>query len=404
MRLSNSLFSSFAALCTALVFLAAAPLHAQQRLAAGAAFSVAVVADQVWTWGGNQRGTLGNTGFMPQSTPQSLYALHQVATVSAGWSHALAVGQDGSLWVWGLNDSGQLGLGFWPGYVFPILSPDMQIRRAPVQLEKMRNIVAVAAGAAHSLAVDGRGHVWVWGLNADGQLGLGNHDTKWTPTQNPFLQDIVAIAAGRAHSLALDSHGALWAWGGNESGQLGIDGMAESQLPIRVDLPVAMKVIAAGGDFSLGIGLEDGMAWSWGANNRGQLGQGDTAGSAYPRTIAGAQGVMCIAAGIAHGLAVLADGTLWGWGENGAGEVGVSEPAQISVPQKIVGLDHVVEVAAGAEHSIARTADGQLWAFGRNQFMQLGNGTGLDQWGSDLPVPVCPGLLPGERCSVVNKP
>ena len=404
MRLSNNGFGSFTALCTALTFfLVSAPLYAQQRLAAGAAFSVAMVAGQVWTWGGNQRGTLGNTGLMPQSTPQSLYALHQVATVAAGWNHALAVGQDGSLWAWGLNDSGQLGLGFWPGYVFPVLSPDMQVRRAPVQLNVQGKMVAAAAGAAHSLALDALGQVWVWGLNANGQLGLGNHETKWAPTLNPALHDIVAIAAGRAHSLALDVHGAIWAWGANEAGQLGLNGVSESQQPKRLDLPEPISALAAGGDFSLAIGA-DGVAWSWGANNVGQLAQGDTMGSAQPRPIPGSRTVVQIAAGLAHGLAVLEDGTLWSWGGNDSGQLGVAGIAQGTMPQRVQSLDHVVEVAAGASHSLAQTADGQLWAFGRNQFKQLGNGTALDQWGSDLPVPVCPGLLPGQRCSVVNQP
>ncbi|MDX1487571.1 MAG: hypothetical protein R3268_05170, partial [Acidiferrobacterales bacterium] len=201
----------------------------------GGLFSLALKSDgTVWWWGEDAFGT-------GTSTPEQVGALTDVVAIAAGWSHRLALKDDGSVWAWGRNNQGQLGNGC-------TISIDCADTDIPASVSGLSNVVAIAAGGHHSLALKSDGTVWAWGLNWDGQLGDNTTTSRSSPVQvldpvNFFaglpLTDVVAISGGGAdfsepHSLALKSNGTVLAWGANGFGQLGDGTNSPSSVPVQV--------------------------------------------------------------------------------------------------------------------------------------------------------------------------
>jgi hypothetical protein len=224
--------------------------------------------------------------------------------VSAGAWHSLGLRANGRVIAWGNNENGQSAV--------------------PLDLS---NVVAIAAGGYHSLAVTVGKHVVAWGENDSGQAtppgGLGN---------------VIAVAAGMWHSLALGANGRVTAWGDSSHGQ--------ADVPAGLDNVVA---IAAGGNHSLAL-RANGTVAAWGENTDAEgmfVGQ-----SKVPD---GLNNVVAIAAGDYHSLAVRGDGTVVAWGDNSRN--------QTSVP---TGLERVVAAAGGGSHSVVLKMDGSVRAWGNN--------------------------------------
>ena len=389
------------------------------EIAAGKDHDLAIDSDgTVWAWGSNETGALGDgetLGF--RTSPVQVSELTSVVGVAAGDSHSLAVKSDGTAWAWGASESGQLGNGT-RDYYGPM----------PVQVQGLTDVVAIAAGSEHSLAVKSDGTVWAWGNNRGGQLGdgtSGNYRT--TPVQvvgltgvvgisaggwsswavnksdgtvwelkgsSEFVQvqgltDVVAIAAGSDHSLAVKSDGTVWAWGSNHHGQLGDGTKDDRSTPVPVLGLTGAVGVAAGwtvindwtgwffGGHSLAV-TSDGTVWGWGSDDRGQLGDVCCGGLdedlsvVTPGQVLSLTSVVRIAAGYVHSLAVESDGTVWEFGTL-VGYYGTS--FLVANPRQVPGLTSIVGVAAGQGHNLAVRADGTVWAWGINERGQLGNGT-----------------------------
>ncbi|MDZ7814563.1 MAG: hypothetical protein U5N86_00755 [Planctomycetota bacterium] len=166
-----------------------------------------------------------------------------VLAISAGWFHNLALCEDGSLWAWGNNSSGQIGNGKGGEEDSKELLP-VRVRKP----EGMGNVVAISAGAAHNLALCEDGSLWAWGNNSSGQIGNAKGGEVYSkeflpvPVRKPEdMGNIVTISAGALHNLALCEDGSLWAWGDNDSGQIGNgkggEEDSEELLPVRVSKP-----------------------------------------------------------------------------------------------------------------------------------------------------------------------
>lgn len=174
-----------------------------------------------WAWGSDQSGQLGNGSTTDSSTPLAVGGLHDIIAVASGGAHSLAVTAAGKVWSWGANGSGQLGTG---------TNADSAV---PIEVPGLSGISAVAAGDNHSLALSDDGTVWAWGENSSGQLGDGTTVNRNTPVPVESLTDIVAIAAGKVHSMALARDGTVWSWGGNYNGQLGDGTVANTTRPVQ---------------------------------------------------------------------------------------------------------------------------------------------------------------------------
>ncbi len=341
-------------------------------------FAAALKADgTVWTWGDNRYGQLGLGQVSYSSTPVAVNGLTGVARLStaaynnllAGGAHNLALKDDGTLWAWGMNFSGQLGDG------------STTDRAAPVQVPDMSNVVSVAASSGSSFAVKSDGSLWAWGANTNGDLGGGFSDyTVLAPRQVPGIAGATTVSTEHFLVLVLRGDGTVLAWGSNEMGQLG-DGTTTARWTPAAVPGVAQAAKAVAGVQSAYVLKTDGGVLAWGANDYGQLGAAATATCAgkscatAPQAVPGLSGVTDIAAGAGHVLALKSDGTVWSWGANWNGQLGDGGTADRGTPAQVPGLANVVAIAAGHHQSFAVTRDGAVWAWGWNHYGQLGDGT-----------------------------
>lgn len=378
-------------LCMALSLHAAAGATTMPVLSGGGKQTLALKADaSLWAWGDNDKGQLGLGEDPAQtSTPTRLGSGYRA--MAAGYIHSLALKADGTLWSFGGNVAGQLGLGTADYTAHHTYSAHF----TPTQVGS-DTYVAVSAGQQHSLALKADGSLWAWGDNSYGQLGLGTADHQAHPVPALVGTGYVAMAAGYAHSLALKADGSLWAFGLNTFGQLGLGSADRQPHPTPAQVGTGYTALAAG-SHSLAL-KNDGSLWAWGLNNKGQLGLGTADFDAHPtpaQVPQAAQGIgyVAVAAG-SHSLALAADGSLWAWGYNYYGQLGLGDAVHRSTPTP-VGSGYAA-VAAGNMHSLGLKTDRTLWAWGKNTKGQLGLGNTDDQY---QPQPVSwsdtPTFVPG---------
>ena len=341
----------------------------------------------LWAWGNNQKGQLGDGTTTNRATPVAVKGLTSVMTMSAGVYHCLAVKQDGSLWAWGANDDGELGDGTTTPRPTPVQVPG---------LTGVMNVKALQIPNANevSLAVKNDGTVWVWGWVAGG-LQPGAADAMVTaPEQVKGISGVIAIdgEAGLGVATALKADGTVWTWGGgqapaqvtglvnaaNIAGNLAVlvDGTiwtwsngAPTQVP-----GVTNGLQVSGTPSSMLIRDASSHVWAMGGNTFGQL--GDTTPLAHPSPqVSTLQPASRVSAHSTSTFALLPNGALWAWGS----AAGNGDPFQVA------SLPGATAVANGGNHWLAVTG-GTVSAEGNNYAGQLGNGTTLDSLASPVPV------------------
>ena len=167
---------------------------------------------------------------------------------------------------------------------------------------------------------------------------------------------------------------AVWAWGYNNSYQLGDGTWSNRLLPVKATGLGGIIGIAAGYAHTVAL-KNDGTVWAWGNNNYGQLGDGTQTLRATAVQVSGLNSVIAIAAGYYYTLAVKNDGTVWAWGDNSYGQLGNGTTTQRTTPVQMTGLSGIVAAVAGAYHTVLLKNDGTLWSAGDNSLGQLGDGT-----------------------------
>jgi alpha-tubulin suppressor-like RCC1 family protein len=295
--------------------------------------------------------------------------LNEVVAVAAGALHGLALTADGRVWSWGANNWGQLGDGS--------MTPRSSASEVLTPTGVLTDIVGVAAGDKHSLALDRQGRVWSWGSSSSGQVGNGATASRTRAEPLSGVSGIVAIAAGGDSSLAVSGSNSLWVWGRNVDGQLGDGSTANRLLPVKV--AAGVKAAACGGAFILRQ-LLGGSVLGTGANEQGQLGDGSSASPRIePVATIGSGDISAIELGSSHTLLLRTDGSVRGTGRNVAGQVGngTTETQLSLVPAEP--LDDAVGLAAGGDHSLAVDHHGRVFAWGENSLGQLGLGDTKDR-------------------------
>jgi alpha-tubulin suppressor-like RCC1 family protein len=252
-------------------------------IAAGDSHNLALKSDgSVWAWGWNGYGQLGDGTTSSRKTPAQVSGLSGVKAVAAGWYQSLALKSDGSVWGWGNNSADQLGAAAQQscGLSFVAVATESCVT-LPIQIAGISAAVALATGMDHSVALKSDGTVWTWGLNDSGQLGVGTKTSSSVPQQVTGLTGVTAIAAAWGYTLALKSDGTVWAWGANYAGQLGNGNDLDVSVPVQVQSLTGTVAIAAGDTHALAM-KSDGTVWAWGWNDWGNLGDGTFVRHATP--------------------------------------------------------------------------------------------------------------------------
>jgi alpha-tubulin suppressor-like RCC1 family protein len=320
--------------------------------------------------GCGQKGVVGPTKSPPPVTAPTLTTSPGVGkgewkAVACGSWHTLALKQNGTLWAWGLNDYGELGQG----------TIDGAAHATPTEVGHAHDWVAVTAGNGDTLALQKDGTLWAWGNNSiwGGNLGLGDQNDRYSPTEVGHTHNWTAVSCGYEHTLALKKNGTLWSWGPNWWGGLGTGSTNQVLVPTEVGSASDWAAISGGGDFTLAL-KKDGTLWACGSNIYGNLGFGDTADRHSPTEVGSSRDWAAISAGIGYAMAIKKDGTLWAWGNNSFGELGLGDTAERHSPTQVGSASDWAAISCLGHHTLALKADGTLWAWGENCYGQLGLG------------------------------
>lgn len=369
------------------------------RLAAGKYHSLALGFEgNVWAWGGNYNGALGNGGTVSSTSPIPVPGLNNVVAVAAA-AYSLALRADGSVWAWGWNELGYGG----PARNIPFLCtpgfPNTGGVTVPTPVAGLDHVVQVLAGSMNAFVLKSDGTVWAWGSNTDGQLGNGiAADSSCLPQQVAGLAGITAVAGGDGFALALRNDGTVWAWGYNGNGALGNGTLLSSNVPVQVPGLSGVVAIAAGSHALALTG--DGAVWAWGLNTSGQVGDlsaTERCGLAYelyppycvkrPTKVEGVGRVSKIVAGDSSTFAMTEQGQVWAWGNSHA--LGTSQSTStcsiahvswpcVRKPLRMPELESFRSIVRGNGHALALKPDGSVWSWGGNYDGQLGNDSHTD--------------------------
>ena len=322
----------------------------------------------LFTWGDNGRGYLmrNNTSPGSSSSPHQVPGTTWIAA-STGKSYAFAaVRDDGTLWMGGGNEKGQLGINE---------GNDDVRRSSPIQIPGT-NWAGVKVASETVLANKSDGTLWGWGSNSNGKLGQSNQTNYSSPVQIPGTTWTSEYTIGSNYTLAVKSDGTLWSWGNNSEGQLGLGNQTAYSSPKQIPGTIWSKVGAS--QISSVATRTDGTMFTWGESKDGSLGHNQSSNKeSSPRQIPGTtwddpaccyQSMGC----------VKTDGTLWMWGNNGpSGQLGIGNRSNRSSPHQVPGTTwaHLYGNYGNSPSDgsyLATKTDGTLWSWGYNGSGVLG--------------------------------
>jgi alpha-tubulin suppressor-like RCC1 family protein len=288
-----------------------------------------------WSWGYNGYGQLGLGNTTDISSPVQIGALTNWS-MAVGGLHSVAAKTDGTMWTWGKNNYGQLGLG------------NTTSVSSPVQVGALTTWSYVhASSSVFSLAIKTDGTLWSWGRNHLGYLGLGNTTDRSSPVQVGALTNWLTVSSAYYSAYAIKTDGTMWSWGNNYNGRLGLGNTAYHSSPVQIGALTTWSKVSGGRNGGSAAIKTDGTLWSWGNNGYGALGLGDTADRSSPVQVGALTSWSDIAAGNYHMAAVKTNGTLWIWGSNNYGCLGLGDTTRRSSPTQVGSLTNWLTVSAG---------------------------------------------------------
>ncbi|MUT66845.1 stalk domain-containing protein [Paenibacillus sp. NEAU-GSW1] len=322
---------------------AAANSWGWKEIAVGVTHSLGIKNDgTVWQWGDTTtyRGSAGSETNLSALIPEKAPGLTDIVQVAGGQVHSLALERDGTVWTWGGNHSGQLGDGTTVS------------RTTPQKVSGLTDVVSIEADWTRSYAVKKDGTVWGWGEFTD------------TPAQLIGFENIVYISAGYGSFMALMSDGTVWYLSDKATQVAGVKDIVQ---------------IAVGAEYTYGL-KTDGTVWFWGSNGDtfSRINGVSTANASDPQSLQGVTDVVSVQASAGGPLLLKKDGTVWASGVNAAGQLGNGTYDSSDILVQVIGLKKINRIAAHGigYRSMAIRSDGILWSWGKGY---TGDGTTVNR-------------------------
>ncbi len=338
-----------------------------RALSSGGSHSCGIADDgSLWCWGGNEHGQLGVGDTDHRDRPARVGSQSDWIQVSAGRTHSCGIREGGSLWCWG-QSRGRLGLGD-DGFT--------ESRHSPTRVGEQTGWEWVSGGAVHSCGIRD-GAAYCWGRNREGQLGLGHTHDQTSPRAVDSEVEFVEIAAGDVHSCGIGADGSLWCWGENRRGAVASGHFTSSRTsPYRSGTATDWVTVSLGEERGCGLrDRSDGKRlYCWGNNEDGALGFGDNDDRAGPREREGLWSALAM--GHRHGCGIAEDGSLWCWGDGGDGRLGTGGTTRAWRAEQAGSKTDWVALTAGDRHGCGLRDGGTLWCWGDNEHGRLGTGLG----------------------------
>ena len=313
-------------------------------------------------WGTNPQGQLGDGTTVNRPDPAAVNAPGVTFTrVAMGTAHTCGVASTGVVYCWGSNNGGRIGD-----------ASAAAERLSPTSVAGGMTFKTVAVGRDHSCAIRSNDTAWCWGINASGALGVSGVLSASQPTAvSGGDRTWRAIAAGGTHSCAVTTADVVYCWGSNTDGQLGNNSTTASAEPVQVVATgFTASTVTAGVDFSCALRAADGVAFCWGDNQFGQLGDGTTTDSRTPVNVTGTLTFRQIDAGDTYVCGVTTGNALYCWGQNDLGQLGIGSSANASAPQLVAPPAgqtwKSVSAAIGGKRVCATTSTDAAYCWGTN--------------------------------------
>lgn len=293
----------------------------------GATHACGVTSDgAAYCWGDNTNGDLGDGSTDASTIPVPVTGGLTFKAVSAGVYHTCGLTTHGAIYCWGNDHNGELGNGS-TSYNNP----------SPVLVSSDSSFITVGAGYQYSCGVTRSGAAYCWGRNSDGELGDGNLTSSSLPVLVSGGHSFAALSAGYFHACGLTSTVDAYCWGRNTEGQLGDGTTQPSSMPVPVG---RFARISAGQYATCGI-KTGGAAYCWGYNGYGQLGSASTpltkAPNPLPLLVSGGLDFSAISTGYYHTCGVTTQSVAYCWGDNSLGELGDGSTAFHPTPVRVFG-------------------------------------------------------------------
>lgn len=318
----------------------------------------------LWNWGYNGYGQLGNNASSDLNSPvQTIAGGINWKDVAVGSYHTAGIKTDGSLWMWGGNVYGQLGIN------------NTVHRSSPVEtISGGNNWKSVSAGFYHTAAIKTNGTLWTWGYNPYGELGTGNRTNTSSPVQIGTGTWWKFVSSGQYNTTAIKSDGTLWVWGLNSVGQLGTNNTNNYSSPVQTASGgTNWKQVSAGINITAAI-KTNGTLWTWGLNQEGYLGLGfaNYPGLSTPTQVGSDTTWKQVSAGDRAMASVKTDGSLWVWGTGIYNTLGMNDSNTYSSPVQMSGMGWKMATMGERQGGGgALKSDGTLWTWGN---LTTGNG------------------------------
>ena len=289
----------------------------------------------LWVWGNNSMGQLGQNDRTKRSSPVQVPG--SWSSSGSSTSGTLAVKTDGTLWAWGSNETGRLGINQAPS----------KHQSSPVQIPGTWGTKPYELGTigAWNGAIKSDGTLWVWGWAEYGQLAQNNRTQRKSPVQVPGTT-WRSIGGVSNSAIATKTDGTLWTWGNNPNGELGQNNLTQYSSPVQIPGTTWGEVTSYGGWATVSVIKTDGTLWNWGNNDNGSAGQNNTNdGYSSPVQVPGTTWKQCDRGDNGCVVAVKTDGTMWVWGNDNHGTLGLNDIVDYSSPVQLPGTTwHSVNV------------------------------------------------------------